>query len=316
MRWLWAALLVAALVISGCTSRVGGTAFPDPQARKPLPDSSVELIGNANTLDPCGLLDPAALAQFGTAQRQDQESYDYCVLRMPMSGANVAVRFGLLERINSVADLQARQNREVEPVGSLRVFEETPVPDRCARYIVFSDNVTLAVSADTVDSPNKTVSELCSVVEKSATVIAENVAAKKVTHRQYEPTSFGPLDACKAAVVSLSQIPGLAVADVNSYPAHHQCRWGGPTVPSLQVRYVLAEPSGASYVKHETIDGKQTGVYNVDITGRSLCVAELKGTGRELAQVVVRLAPNQADAACSAARIVAGEVWEKLPATS
>ncbi|MFD1047024.1 glycoside hydrolase family 44 protein, partial [Kibdelosporangium lantanae] len=104
--------------------------------------------------------------QFGTAEVPAQESYDYCWLRLPMSGANVAVRFGLLEHGQPV------QAREVEPVGLLRVFEQSPVPDRCARYILFSDNVTMAVSADTADSPGVTVSELCSVTEKAANVIA------------------------------------------------------------------------------------------------------------------------------------------------
>jgi hypothetical protein len=314
MRWLWAALLVAALVLSGCTSEIGGTALPDRQVA-PQPDSSVELIGNAGTLDACSLLDPADLAQFGTAQRPPQESYDYCWLRLPMSGAQVAVRFGLLERIRSVSELQARQAREVEPVGALRVFEAPPMTDRCARYIVFRNNVTMAVSADTADSPDKTVPELCAVAEKTTTVIAGNVAAKKLTHHRYQSTSFGPLDACKAAVVSLGQIPGLAAAEVTNYPAHHQCKWGTSIVPSLQVRYVLNEPSTAANVSHETIVGKPTGVYTVDVGGRSLCVAELKGANRELAQIVVRLAPNNEEAACNAARIVASEVWGKLPAT-
>jgi hypothetical protein len=313
MRWWWAALLTAALVLSGCSSEIGGIALPDPRAA-PQQDSATALLGNLNTLDPCGLLGPADLAQFGTAQRPPQESFDYCWLRLPMAGAQVAVRFGLLERIRSIGDLQTRQAREVEPVGTLRVFEEPPVIDRCARYIVFRDNITMAVSADSVDSPDKTVSELCAVAEKSATVIAGNVAAKKVTHRQYEPTSFGSLDACKAAVVSLGQIPGLAAAEVTSYPAHHQCRWGNATVPSLQLRYVLSEPSNAPNVLHETIVGKATGVYTVDVGGRSLCVAEVKGSNGELAQIIVRLAPNNADAACAAARVVASEVWGKLPA--
>jgi hypothetical protein len=320
MRRSWAALVTAVLVLStACTAEIGGSAVPDPRVTAPPPQpagSAAGLIGDANTLDACSLLDPAALAQFGTAQRPDQESYDYCWLRLPMSGASVAVRFGLLEKIGSVADLQARQAREVEPVGSLRVFEVAPVPDRCARLILFGDNVTMAVSADTADTPDVKVSELCSVTEKAASMIAENVAAKKVTHRTYAPTSLGPLDACKAAAVSLAQVPGLAVAEVNSYPAHHQCRWGNATVPSLTVRYVLSAPSTSPQVKHETIAGRATGVYNVDINGRTLCVAEVKGTGRELAQVAVRLAPGSSDSSCAAARVVAGEVWRKLPATS
>jgi hypothetical protein len=314
MRWLRAALVAAAFALSACTSQVTGTPLSDPLApvQPGRPDSAADLIGNANTLDTCSLLAPEALSQFGTATVPPQESYDYCWLRLPMSGASVAVRFGLLERVRSAADLQAK---EVEPVGTLRVFEVSPVPDRCARYILFSDNVTLAVSADTADSAG-TVSELCSVTERAANVIAQNVTAKKISHQQYEPTSFGPLDACKAAVTSLAQIPGLAAAQITSYPAHHQCRWGNGTAPSLTLRYVLNEPSTAPEVHHETIAGKATGVYTVDLGGRSLCVAEVKGTGRELAQVIVRLAPDNADAACSAARVVASEVWNKLPLTS
>lgn len=308
MRWCCAALMTAALLLSACTSELPGTPVADPNGH--APGSAADLIGDANTVDSCGLLDPASLNQFGTAEPRPQESYDYCWMRLPMSGAQVAVRFGLLERIRSVEDLPARQ---IETVGPLRVFEMSPAPDRCARYIVFTDNVTLAVSADTADSPGVAVSELCAVTEKATHVIAQNLAAKKVEHRAYEPGSFGPLDACKAVVTTLGQVPGLAVAQVTSYPAHHQCRWGNAAVPSLTLRYVLNDPSSAANVQHETIAGRTSGVYTVDINGPSLCVAEVKGTGRDLAQVVVRMAPGNEDAACAAARVVAGEVWSKLP---
>jgi hypothetical protein len=317
MRWSRAALLAALFALSACTSSVQGKALFDPLVMPPPPkpgDSAAELIGNANSVDACSMLDPAALAQFGATQQPPQESYDYCWLKLPMSGATVAVRFGLLERIKSVGQLQAK---EVEPVRSLRVFEEGPVPDRCARYIVFSDNVTLAVSADSRDSPGAKVAELCSVAEKATTAIAEHVVGKKLKHRQYEPASLGRLDACKAVTTTLGQVPGLAAGEVTSYPARHQCRWGSATMPSVTVRYVLDEPSTKPEVKRETIAGKDTGIYNVAVTGRSLCVAEVKqGSGRELAQIAVRLPPNNDMAACAAARVIAGEVWGKLPATS
>jgi hypothetical protein len=318
-------LVIPLLAVVACTSQVDRSVqvdrstLPHPRstpAPPKLPDRAADLIGSADTLDACSLLDSAALSQFGSPQRPEQESYDYCWLQLPMSGAIVAVRFGLLEKIKSVGEMQVKQANEVEQVGALRVFEEAPVPDRCARYILFSDNVTLAVSADTVDSPGTTVSELCAVTEKATSVIAENIAAKKLTHQKFEATSMGTLDACKAVTTSLAQVPGLAVAEVTSYPAHHQCRWGSAIAPSLTLRYVLSEPFTAPEVKHETIAGKATGVYNVEVGGRSMCVAEVKGTGRELAQVVVRLAPNNAESACVAARVVAGEVWSKLPAAS
>jgi hypothetical protein len=309
MRSLWAAFF-GWLVLTACSAPVVGAPSADPFAvPTPNPDSAAELLGNANTLDPCSLLPPAALAQFGTAVTPVQESYDYCWLRLPMSGASVAVRFGLLEHV------QPGPARELEPVGLLRVFELSPVPDRCARYVLFSDNVTMAVSADTADSPGVTVSALCSVTEKAANVVAANISAKKLEHRPYAGTSFGPLDACKAAVTSLGQIPGLAAAQVTSYPAHHQCRWGGATVPSLTVRYVLSDPSTSPNVRHLAIDGKPSGVYTVDIGGPTLCVAEVQGDNRELAQVVVRMAPGNADVACRAVQVVAGEVWSKLPLT-
>ncbi|MBP2323240.1 hypothetical protein JOF56_003625 [Kibdelosporangium banguiense] len=315
MRRARLAVLVAAVFLGGCTNQVDGTALSDPGYLPPKRGGSTSaLIGTPNTLDACSLLEPAALAQFGTAEVPLQESYDYCWLRMKAGESSVAVRFGLLERIRAVGDLEAK---EVEPVAGLRIFEEPPLPDRCARYILFSDNVTLAVSADTRDTPGKNISQLCSVTEKAATVIAENVAARKVTHHQYAASSLGPLNACAAVTVSLPQVPGLAAGEVTTYPATHQCRWGSETVPSLTLRYVLSEPSTASNVQHENISGRQTGVYNVDVNGRTLCVAEVKqGTGRELAQVIVRLAPGSQEAACVAARGVAAEVWSKLPAPS
>ncbi|MFD1052658.1 hypothetical protein ACFQ1S_47215 [Kibdelosporangium lantanae] len=80
-------------------------------------------------------------------------------------------------------------------------------------------------------------------------------------------------------------------------------------------RYVLAAPSTAPNVRHEDIAGKQSGLYTVDIGGPTLCVAEVKGDNRELAQVIVRMAPGNEDVACKAVQVVAGEVWSKLPLT-
>lgn len=315
MRRIRLAVLIAAVFLGGCTNQVDGTALSDPGYLPPKRGGSTSaLLGDANTLDACSLLDPGALAQFGAAEVPQQESYDYCWFRMKVGDSSVAVRFGLLERARAISDLQAK---EIEPVAGLRIFEEAPVPDRCARYILFSDNVTMAVSADTRDTPGKNISQLCSVTEKATTTIAENVAANKVGHRKYEPSSLGPLDACAAVSVSLAQVPGLAAGEVTTYPAHHQCRWGSATVPSLTLRYVLSEPSTAANVTREKIAGRDTGVYNVDISGRALCVAEVKqGPGRELAQVIVRLTPSNSEAACVAARGVAAEVWSKLPAVS
>lgn len=315
MRWSLSGLVVGAILLAGCSNPVDGAALSDPGYVSPTAGSSAaNLLGRPNTLDACSLLAPVSLTQFGTAEVPQQEAYDYCWLRMPVGEASVAVRFGLLEKLKGVADLQAK---EMEPVGALRIFEAAPVPDRCARYIVFSDHVTMAVSADTRDTPGKNVSQLCSVTEKATTVIAENVLARKFAHRQYEPSSLGPLNACDAVMVSLAQVPGLAAGEVTTYPAHHQCRWGSETLPSLTLRYVLSEPSTAPNVKQENISGRPTGVYTVDVNGRTLCVAEVRqGGGRELAQVIVRLAPNKAEAACMAARAVASEVWSKLPATS
>jgi hypothetical protein len=315
MRRSRLAVLIAAVFLGGCTNQVDGTALSDPGYLPPKRGGSTSaLLGTANTLDACSLLDPGTLSQFGVAEVPQQEAYDYCWLRMKVGESSVAVRFGLLERARAIGELQAK---EIEPVAALRIFEEAPVPDRCARYILFSDNITMAVSADTRDTPGKNISQLCSVTEKATTTIAENVAANRVNHRVYEPSSLGPLNACDAVVVSLAQVPGLAAGEVTTYPAHHQCRWGSATVPSLTLRYVLSEPSTASNVTRENIAGRDTGVYNVDVNGRTLCVAEVKqGSGRELAQVIVRLAPNNSEVACAAARGVAAEVWSKLPATS
>jgi hypothetical protein len=221
----------------------------------------------------------------------------------------------LLESVKSDVDMKAKQATEVEPVGPLRVFEEAPVPDRCARYVVFSDNISLAVSADSYNSPEAKVSSLCSIAEKATTAIAENVVSRKAGHRRFASSSLGPLDACKAATAtSLAKVPGLSATQVTSYPAHHQCRWGSTTVPSVTLRYIIGEPSKTPETKQETIAGKATAVYTVEIAGRSLCVAEVKqGDTPELAQVIVRLPPGGVDQACAAVRTVAGEVWAQLP---
>ena len=74
MRWSVWGSLVAAVLLTGCSSPVQGTASSDPGYVSPTAGSgAAELLGPPGTLDACSLLDPASLAQFGVAQVPPQE---------------------------------------------------------------------------------------------------------------------------------------------------------------------------------------------------------------------------------------------------
>lgn len=73
--------VVACLVLSACTTQVGGT----PVAGTTLPEEPAELTASAvfddlTTVDPCSLTSPSVFSSFGAADFAIPESLDYCAI--------------------------------------------------------------------------------------------------------------------------------------------------------------------------------------------------------------------------------------------
>jgi hypothetical protein len=314
VRWSMGALAALALV-SGCTTTVAGTARSDPNVQPPPRNTSVALLGDVRTVDACDLLEPGSLSEFGSVQPAPPESFDYCRLDLTVGSAKAALRFGELEKIGSESELLSDGFEQVRGVsGHLVVYRQELGEDACTARVVFGDDVTLTVGADTYDSPDQTVPRLCELVDEATSrIVARLEGDQPVEHVEHPPNSIAGRDACaglrdETVAAVLGQAP-----EPTTFPARHQCRWG-ESVPSLSVRYVRGQLTTGGGVTQETIAGRATAIIGTEAGDRALCLAETKaGAGDGLAQVIVRLPAGQLDAACRGVRTVAEDVWSELP---
>ncbi|MBW4721974.1 DUF3558 family protein [Saccharothrix obliqua] len=324
----WAPLVLALVAfLGGCGVQVAGTPVPVPNPTPwttPKPDpTAAALLGDLPTLDPCGLVDPADVARFGAAEAGPVESLDHCAVKLTTpGGALLDVSAGLLDEVATEGEL----NAEVRTYsGGLRIAVEKGDTARCARRLVFSDLITLTVSVDNFSGGAVTAAGMCDVADVATEAVARRVLAKEVRHRAFQPKSLGRIDPCTAVTPSsVARVPGLATAKVRRYPAAHQCRWspdGTAAPPRMRVTFsagVPSQPDGKN-VTAEDVAGRpatvsRSGGGSVVLCGVETAHIPFEGGVRELAIVTVTLPPGgQVDAACEAAKAIAGDVWSKLP---
>ncbi|MBM7809320.1 DUF3558 family protein [Saccharothrix algeriensis] len=327
-RWIPLAVGVVA-VLGGCTTQVAGAPVPVPDPTfqpSPTAEPTAEnLLGDLASLDPCGLIDPADLAPVGTAALDTPRSLDYCALTLTTpGGAKLELSVGMLTRLDSEDELVA----DYREYGDLRIAAETGGATWCTHHVVFTGLVALSASVDNYTDGRATPAEMCGVADHAARAVADRLAkGEEVEHRTLPVDSLGRLDACAAVVgVTVAKVPGLEKAEIERYPAGHQCRWsrdGGADPPRLRVTYTVGVPTAADgrHTAIEEVSGRRTAVSRSSTASAALCAAETAhiafdgGEGlRELAVVVVTLPQgDQIDQACTAAKAVAAEVWPRLP---
>ncbi len=319
---LAAALAACSVQVVGAPVPVPNPTFPVTTTGKPEP-TAVSLLGDLPTVDPCSLIETADVARFGTPVVAPLESLDYCALTLTTAGGTkLDLAVGFLDKVESVGELSA----ELKPYqGELRIATESGDQSHCPRRLVFSDLVTLAVTVDNYSSGGSTATELCGIADAAMTAVADRVLGDKVKHRKFTGKSIGNVDPCSSVTpASIAQVPGLTTAKVRPYPAGHQCRWskdGTPAPPRARVIYSIGTPTkaDAKNTTMEDVAGRQTAVTKTSATSLVLCAAETAhfsadGGLSELAMVTVSLpAGSQVDAACTAAKAVAADVWAKLP---
>lgn len=312
-------VLAFLLLISGCA---GGA--PDPGRSGPArtePASAV--LGDLRSVDPCTLIDPATLAQFGEARFAETVSLDYCLLHLRTPNGSLAqVAVGEMARVDPS---HLPEGQPVLRRGPLRIVQDAPLPGHCSREVVFEDGVALQVSADLLSGPPG--SGLCGVAEAGAQSMATAIEKHEVGHRALPPNSLAWVNPCTVMdPSSVQDIPGLEQAQPRSSPAAHQCAWGEQDArsPRVQLQHTAGAPPvvlhGAAV--EEQVAGRRT---VISMVGRSpripLCSAE---TGHipfgaatsgqaEVAMLVVAVPGANGIQACEFARGLAERVWPKLP---
>jgi hypothetical protein len=319
-------VLLAVLVLSACTSRVGGV----PIAATTLPDEPAELTAEAafddlRTVDPCSLTALDVFESFGSAEFGTPESLDYCSVKVtPTAGGEALVSIGEFGLLEAVPELQGKRVKDVD--RGLWIGQQDDTPSFCSQMLVFPDGVTMQVLGSVFEGDMDT----CPMVEAAMEHVTSVVLDGGIEHRKPERDSLLLLDPCSLIDDdAVAAIPGLAtVRASDKYPAKHVCFWkaSGGTV-TLRLQFVAGPKPGAygrAGANENPVAGRPSATNPYpDVGEATYCsvetaaipFTEVKGGDYfEIASVFVRMPKGQIDAGCAAANAVALAVWPKLPA--
>ncbi len=310
-------LMSLLLLAVGCS----GAAQPRPE---PTPDresaTMAASLGDPRTVDPCSLIDPASLTEFGEARNAGTVSLDYCLFRMRMAD-------GALAQLK-VGELAREVPGQADPVvgeGPLRIAQEAPLPGHCTRRVLFGDGNSLLVSADQLDgSPG---AALCGMAEAGARDVVAAIGRQQVAHRPYPANSLALSDPCRVLGTEVvRQVPGLEQAEPVASPAGHQCQWGAADAASPRVRLVHTAGAPPAVLHGSAVQERIAGRRTVtSVVGGDpstpLCSAETghipfgePGGGQvEVAMLVVAYPDGTGLDACEFARGLAERAWQELP---
>ncbi|WP_309113091.1 protein kinase [Saccharothrix sp.] len=239
---------------------LGGVALAWEPWAPAAPQSAprVDLIGDEKTADPCALIDPGRLREFGPTQ--------------------VFTTYGNFNRCDAVVDVGAKAPVDVElqlitrasravQGKPLEVVEKTQNNSECDRTVVVDDTYAVRVSAKQ-ESPRL---DLCTVAESATETVLEVLRAGPVPRRAvpFPEGSLAHVDAC--ALLDDESLTTLAAVDgdsaVNVF-GNWACKWfstvGGP---GINLRY-------DQHPAQEMVRGERT-----DVAGRAGYVQLDPGSG-------------------------------------
>jgi len=318
-RAVLGAVVAAVAVLGGCATTVSGTPVPvSEKDRKPSVINAKDVLGDYQSIDACSLIEPDTFKEFGAAEYAYHYSLDYCEVEVSESAGPVYLSAGQLFPLRTV-----RKNITGPPLdeldGDLWVGQGADEKERCVQYVVFADDVAMAVDAYIYD--DHASDQLCTMVESAVKGVVDVLTNGTVRHRDLDKDSFARLDACDVVPKgAVEDVPLLAGLSEEKSLSGHFCRWNGDTEdgPELNITFGTDQPGdGADEGQTSDIDGRSTLTTLKDTwcevkTEHIPVDTEGKDDGYvEVASVTVY--GSGGNEMCQAATMVATEVWPELP---
>lgn len=299
--WVGVYVMITALVLAGCVSRVGAS-----PAEKPLIMPLATHPGDQ--LDPCSLTGPAAYEPEGIARMPGKPDMDECQVSVATDDGKVFVRVGKQARAGDLSE-DRTVVRELDRGATIERYG-----DYCEMALVLDTGI--AITAYPVPARFDRLGNdlLCELTEGAATGVFNVLAGGRAKFWTPEPDSLAAVDACEVlraeSVYQLLEVNG----QIQRSPTGHSCEWGGTEdwaalrFPVVESPSELGVPSGAP---SEVIAGRESWV----IDGGRTCHVSTRhieftpGVGTfEFASLSVT-----APSACGPARALAALAWAQLP---
>lgn len=301
-------------MVAGCSPAFDGVR--EPVDTTPL--TAKQVFGDFSTIDYCGFFELGHSGLDGVRVLDERRDFDDCQLRVENSaGVSADVSIGeLADESDSV--LPREPDETVNHSRGLRIDRYDDIdPAACVHFLLFPDDISLQITASEEAAAKE---DLCSITG----VVADGVrrwveSGRPVTRMEFEPNSFGVVDACTtAAEEDVATALGVA-AEARVPPSGHWCLWGRFDVqePSAIVKFSLEDSLQEYADDRSAVIGGRDSVLRVEEPGSCLVLTQHMSAGQiapgtvEIASVFVREVAAQD--ACSAARKLANVVWQSLP---
>lgn len=189
-------------------------------------ETTSDFIGDPTTVDPCALLDPEALAEYGNAVFDtDQGNFNRC---------NVIVNNGPSEiniELDIYRDTSPSPEGETEMVGLIGVVRgEEDMPEECDRTLILPDGEYI-IELDAEQERNGT-NDICAMADTAVDHALSVLDQGPIPRREGEPdpASLISVYACDLLDAdALEQFPGVdATHPVVPYGGW-ECRWNSTT---------------------------------------------------------------------------------------
>lgn len=320
-------LLVAGLVVTGCSAGVSGT----PASRQDTtgPFTAQRAFGDPRTVDPCSLTGPFAFQEHGQAQMPAKVTMDEChvtVLVGEGGDANkVTVELGLLRHVDTLPSGQ-RELRAL-PGNAAIVEVPTQITGSCVVALRLADDIAVSATAEAelVDTVPSTT--LCALARSGAEGIAEVARTNRVRHWEPPHNSLARQSACGLLPADdVASLLGITER-VSLYPAEHQCRWGrsGGASATVKVDFPVGSDEGVAGVPGgtpvEELGGRptwvsQAGTGDIDtctLVTQHIAFAPQRGEV-EFAALRVAVPTSEGKDPCAIGRQLTDYAWPRLPA--
>ncbi len=256
------ALITLAVLVVGTTfALVGGSEDASVAGVPALPSTvgPIALTGDPKAADPCALIDPAPLRQFGRPFITISYLLQGCQARIDTPSGVVRLDVLFYTPAESVADLGGTPQQ----LGDLTIVRNGNVTGdfvtRCQNVLVLADRTTIYITAE---RPESLPDDLCAVTEVGTVTAANALARDGISYRPDRTSGslIARSDAC--TVLDTTALRRVAGLDTNIlYPgfANWSCTWGPSSKGSPQVHLTFRRDDASvdDYGDPTTIAGRR-----------------------------------------------------------
>ncbi|WP_062991736.1 protein kinase domain-containing protein [Nocardia anaemiae] len=200
--------------------------------------AALDPFGDPSSADPCALLDPNSLAEFGRIDLStDGGNFDTCDLRVRQWGADFHPDIGQVRLTMSVEAPEQSSQVSFTRVGNITIASEPAGSTRCVRTLMVSPGANIAIIGE---RKVPTGPDPCVLADIAATHARDLLLHSSIPRRPgtFPTGSLAWRDACALLdVPTLGRVAGVDAVHPAPGFGRWSCRWDSTIDGHVTVRY-------------------------------------------------------------------------------